>query len=477
MRTLLSGIILFIFCSHTRAQDDKPNVLFIMVDDLNDYVSVLQNYPDVKTPNLERLAKQSVVFENAHAAVPLCNPSRAAIMTGLNSNTLAIYNNKHVIGESEAAMQSTFLPELFKEQGYITLKAGKILHEAAKPDQTKMSKLWDEEKGLEAYGPRPTVPTIPQEVKKPRNFDYQEWTGPDTDFADVVNAEVTIERLGQSYDKPFFMALGFYRPHNPWTAPKRYFDRYPPAQEIKMPPVLENDLNDLPEEGKKIARRGPKLNQLKRVAHWNGVVRAYLACITFMDDQLGRVLDALEASEHADNTIIVLIADHGFHLGEKSHFAKSTLWERATRTLMMVKAPGVTAANTQSQQPVSLLDIYPTLVDLCGLPAPPQDLYGHSIKYLLEDPNARAKRYVNTAVDNRNFQSVRSTRWNYIDYGDGTGELYDMAADPNEWKNLWDAKKYANVRERLSMWLPQGDGKPDYERAQLLEESIDDVNK
>ncbi|WNJ20647.1 sulfatase [Pontibacter sp. G13] len=446
----------------------KPNVLFIAIDDLNDYVSLLQDYPGIQTPNLDKFAKQAMTFTNAHTAAPLCNPSRTAVLTGFGPNRTGIHSNKDKIQDSEIALAATFLPELFKAQGYLTLSAGKIFH--SQPGDERMKSIWDEELGPKDYGPRPLTPSIPKSFKRHKNFDYQAWTGPDTDFPDVVNTEITIQRLKQTYEKPFFMAMGYYRPHNPWTAPKRYFDMYP-LEEIQLPPVLDNDLDDLPAKGKKMAGDGLLFQQLKDSDHWRKTVQAYMACITFMDDQLGQLLDALAQSPHAENTIVVLFSDHGFHLGEKTHFAKHTIWERSARTLMMMKVPKLTQPNSQYSYPVSLLDLYPTLVDLCELEAPSQELFGHSLRYALADPTQPAKRYAITI--NTKGCSVRSKRWRYIDYGNGTGELYDLLNDPHEWANLWQKRTYSDIKRRLKTWVPSGAEIPNYEEAEFLETGTD----
>ncbi|WNJ20649.1 sulfatase-like hydrolase/transferase [Pontibacter sp. G13] len=471
MTTKFLRILIYCVClalsMHNRIgyTQQKPNVLFIAIDDLNDYVSLLQDYPGIHTPTLDQFAQQAVTFTNAHTAAPLCNPSRAALLTGLGPNHTDIYVNGDKVVNSPVALGSTFLPELFKQQGYQTISSGKIFH--ADLSSTRMGQIWDEEPGTKSYGPQPTSPNIPDSLQRPNWFDYQEWTGPDSDFPDVTNADTIISRLQQTHTQPFFMALGFYRPHNPWTAPKRYFDLYPAADSIEMPPRLPNDLEDVPSRGIQFAGGGADFDQIQASGHYEEVVRAYLASISFMDDQLGRVLDALNNSPYAGNTIVVLFSDHGFHWGEKSHFAKSTLWERATRTLLMIKAPQVSQSGAKYSGPVSLLDIYPTLVDLCSLQAPPQALYGHSLRYVLKDSTVEAQRYALTTI-RADMHAVRSDRWRYIDYGDGTGELYDLRCDPHEWNNLWGQPFYADVQQKLSTWLPQGANMPDYAQAQKL---------
>lgn len=244
------------------------------------------------------------------------------------------------------------------------------------------------------------------------------------------------------------MALGLYQPHTPWTAPKRFFDMYP-LDELKLPDILEDDLKDVPEIAKKWARQPVKLEDLKQINQWKPVLRAYMASISFVDYNLGRVLDALEQSHHRDNTFVVLWADHGFHMGKKKHFAKAALWEQTTKVLSMIRVPELHENGEIRNQPVNLLDLYPMLVELCNLSDPPQVLDGTSLVPVIEDENFDKEepsltyfKYGNTAV--------RRNNWRYIRYNNGSEELYDEQEDPKEWHNLVGQSEYEDIINKLS---------------------------
>jgi arylsulfatase A-like enzyme len=428
------------------------NVLFIAIDDLNDYLTLLEGYPGLKTPNIDRFAKSALTFRNAYCAGPVCNPSRTSLLTGVAPYKSGVYANPDHWHNSKPVMGATVLPEHFKANGYTTMWSGKIFH-GCRPPQDRLDAMWDDDEGHDGgYGPKTTVKHIPESVSRPPMFNYQVWDGLDTDFSDVVNADITAKRLQRTYDKPFFMAMGIYRPHNPWTAPKRFFDMYP-LDEIEMPPVLDNDLEDIPPIGIELAHYPVSRKELMETGHWRPLVRSYLASISFMDETFGKIIDALESSQYRDNTIVCAWADHGFHMGEKEHFAKYALWEKTTHSLLMYRVPGMTEAGAQCTTPVNLLDIYPTLNDLCGLPQTAHTLDGLSIRPLLENPNAAWERPAITTYPWGNH-AIRSERWRYIRYKDGTEELYDHQNDPNEWKNLAGDAQYDAVKREHAKWLP-----------------------
>lgn len=433
--------------------EEKPyNVLFIAIDDLNDYVSLLQDYPGLKTPNLEKFAKSAYTFTNAYTAAPACNPSRAAILTGRSPVKTGLYQNDDYFQNSSEAMASRLLPEQFKNNGYRTMWSGKLFHTGAKmeisrPDTKRMEAMWDDKRGHDGgYGPMP---------KENRGkhlsgfFNYQPWEGPEDDFPDIVNGNLTISRLKERHDRPFFMAYGLYRPHNPWTAPQRFFDMYP-LDKTQLPFVPENDLDDVPPVAREWVRNGERFANIREANEWKPIVRAYMSCISFMDYSLGRVLDALDNSPYRDNTIVVIWADHGFHLGEKHHFTKFALWEQTTHTLLMVRIPGMKGGELRSQ-PVNLLDLYPTLVDYCRLPSPPLD--GVSLRPVIEDDAYEREQPSMTFFINGSV-GMRSKDWRYIHYYDGTEELYDSNKDPREWNNLAGNKEYKHVIEDFKKWLP-----------------------
>jgi arylsulfatase A-like enzyme len=254
------------------------------------------------------------------------------------------------------------------------------------------------------------------------------------------------------------MVYGIFKPHNPWTAPKRFFDMHP-MESLVMPIVPEDDLDDIPAIGKEYAANPVNFHELKAAGQWKPIVQSYLACISFMDYCLGRVLDALEKSPHRDNTIVCLVADHGFHMGEKEHFTKYALWEKTTHTLYMWRVPGMTKPGSICEGTVNLLDLYPTFNELCGLPAVPQKFDGKSIVPLLKNPQADWNRpSVTTYL--QNDHAVRDDRWRYIRYHDGSEELYDHSKDPNEWTNLAGIPEFTPIKAKLVKWIPTTNADP-----------------
>jgi arylsulfatase A-like enzyme len=434
-------------------QKQKPNVLMIVIDDLNDYPEVLYDYPGLITPNLTKFAKTAVTFNHAYCAAPVCNPSRAAFLSGMAPYKTGVYDNNYPIEKSTVILESEFLPEHFKKNGYTTYTRGKIFHTI--PGEERFENMWDINEGKGNYGPNTKISHFPDSLGMHKNFDYLPWEGPESDHPDNITAEMTIDQLQKDHDKPFFITCGFYKPHNPWTAPKRFFDMYPLGS-LQMPPVLESDWDDLPEIAKSWAA-GPVdyYKILKETGQYAQIVRSYLACISFLDYNFGRLLDVLENSKYRDNTIVVVVADNGFHMGEKKHFAKYALWEKTTHILSIWRVPGMTKPNTICQRPVNLLDIYPTLNELCGLGAPVQDLDGHDIVPLLKNPDSEWK-YPSVTTYLKDNYAVRDERYRYIQYKDGSCELYDHLTDGNEYFNLLDsqADKYKDIVAKLKAYIP-----------------------
>ncbi len=420
---------------------EKPNVLFIAVDDLNDWTGVLGGYPGIETPNLDRLAGRGVLFTRAYCSAPACNPSRASLLTGVRPSTSGVYHNSQPW--RRALPDAVTLPQQFQAAGYRVWGGGKIYH-GAFPDPPS----WQE------YFKRPSDPQPKNRpvngIAKTGHFDWGPVAVADEEMSDAIVTSWGIDFLKQKQPQPFFLAVGLFRPHLPWYVPQQYFDKYP-LDSIKLPKVLENDLDDVPSIGQGFARLRDHRN-VTRTNNWEKAVQAYLASITFADAQVGRLLDALDASGYADNTIIVLWSDHGWHLGEKHHWRKFALWEEATRVTMMITAPGLTQPGGRCERTVSLLDIYPTLCDLCGLDKP-EALEGDSLKALLKDPAAEWTRPAVT-THGRNNHAARSERWRYIRYADGGEELYDHEADPLEWKNLAADERYAGVKAELEKYFP-----------------------
>ncbi len=430
------------------AAEARPNVLFIAVDDLNDWIGVLKGHPQSRTPNIDRLAGRGVLFTNAHCAAPACNPSRAALMTGIRPSTSGVYHNPQPW--RQALPDAVTLPQHFMQHGYTALGAGKIYH-GSYPDPPSWDTYFPSQTKNKPNDPLP--PNRPVNgIPKTGHFDWGPVDVEDAEMGDAQVADWVISQLQKEHDKPFFLACGIFRPHLPWYVPRKYFDRFP-VGEVLLPKVLPSDLDDIPPAGLKIARpQGDHRNVLEH-GQWHQAVQGYLAAIAFADTQVGRVIDALDDSPHAKNTILVFWTDHGWHLGEKQHWRKFALWEEATRTPLIFVVPSLTAAGRRCDRPVNLLDIYPTLVDVCGL-TPRKQLEGVSLKPLLQNPGESWDR-PSLTTHGRNNHALRSDRFRYIRYADGTEELYDHEEDPMEWKNLASDGDYQEIKQELAGWFPK----------------------
>jgi arylsulfatase A-like enzyme len=425
----------------------KPNVLFIAIDDMNDWIGCLGGNPDAKTPNLDHLAARGVNFTNAYCAAPACNPSRAALLTGILPSTSGVYINPQPW--RPAMPDAITIPQHFIAHGYKSIGRGKIYH-GSYPD--KNPGAWTEyiPKGND---PKPITRPDDKQMKKGGGTMFSApIDGKEEEMDDYKVASWTIKQLNRKHNKPFFLACGFYKPHMPWHAPKKYFDMYPP-ETLTLPNVKEDDLDDVPPIGKQMAKPDGDHKRITEAGYWRKALQGYLACISFTDTMVGRVIDALDNSPNKDNTIIVLWSDHGWHLGEKLHWRKFALWEEATHNLLFIIAPGVTKPKGRCSKPVNLIDIYPTLIDLCGLTAKPE-LAGQSLVPLLENPKRKWDRPALT-THGRDNHSLRSERWRYIQYSDGTEELYDHNNDEMEWTNLASDPKYADVKKDFAKWLPK----------------------
>jgi len=438
----------------TRADIDRPNVLFIAIDDLNDWIGALGGHPQAKTPNIDRLAERSVLFANAHCAAPACNPSRAALMTGIAPNQSGVYHNPQ---PWRPAMPDVItIPQHFSANGYWSAGSGKIYH-GRYPDPDSWDRYYPHQ--LENKFADPVPPERNVNGLGKGNFDWGPVCEPTTEMGDYKTAKWIAKQLGKEHEKPFFLACGIFRPHLPWYVPQKYFDQFP-LDAMELPEVLGNDLDDLPAVAIKVATSVGDHAAVVKGDQWKQAVQGYLASIAFADEQVGRVIEALDASPHKKDTVIVLWTDHGWHLGEKEHWRKFALWHRSTRTPLMISVPeGIPAMpdgsvkGRQSTQPASLLDIYPTLIELCGLP-PKTELSGMSLVPMLRNPELKTDRAIVT-TNGRNNHAIRDTRWRYIRYSDGSEELYDHDADPNEWTNLAGNPEYASTITRMSKWLPQ----------------------
>ena len=432
----------------TAMKDQPPNVLFIPIDDLNDWTGFQGGHPQSKTPNLDRLAARGVVFDRAYCAAPACNPSRVALLTGLRPSTTGIYVNPQPWRPALPGVVT--LPQHFMANGYHVIGGGKVFH-GRYPDDASWHHYF-----RKSGDPKP----VPEVLKDPRSrAGGIVWGVLDVDDSLMDDYKVTswaVDYLKQKHDKPFFLACGIFRPHMPWQVPRKYYDMYPP-ETVVLPEVPEDDLKDIPPAGLKIAKPEGDHARMLKTGNWRHAVQAYLASIAFVDGQIGRLLDALDQSPHADNTIIVLWGDHGWHLGEKQHWRKFALWEEATRAPLIFVAPGLTSPGSVCRRPVDFMNVYPTLADLCGLPVG-EHLDGVTMRPLLENPQVKWERPALTTHGRLNH-AIRSERFRYIRYADGSEELYDHQTDPMEWKNLADAPRLAKTKTDLKIWLPKTNAK------------------
>jgi choline-sulfatase len=451
LRFLLASLTVFLLSCATESEPvSRPNILFIAIDDLNDWVGPLGGHPQVQTPNMDLLAGRGVTFTNAHTQAPLCNPSRTSVMTGLRPSTTGIYGLAPWFRAVDEFADRVTLPQHFEQHGYTTYSTGKIYHGGygRKEGDTEFQLL----------GPGASVGVRPETklVNTPSDNPLVDWgvfPHEDEDKGDWQVASWAVEQLEGDIQEPFFLSAGFFLPHVPLYATQKWFDLYP-EDTLKLPPVLREDRDDTPRFSWYLHWKlpEPRLRFLEENDQWKNKVRSYLASISFVDSQVGRVLDALEASGHADDTIVVLWSDHGYHLGEKLISGKNTLWDRSTRVPLIFAGPGV-SEGVDVQSPAELLDMYPTLVELAGLTMR-DDLEGQSLAPQLRDRAAARTRPAIT-THNHDNHGVRSERWRYISYADGSEELYDMEADPNEWRNLIGDPQFTDVVEQHRRWLPE----------------------
>jgi arylsulfatase A-like enzyme len=443
----LSLLSIFSTKSFAKPQTEKPNVLFISIDDLNDWIGCMGGHPNTKTPNLDRLAQRGVLFTNAHCSAPVCNPSRVSLMTGIKPSTSGVYVNKQEWRENPVLENRVTLPQHFMENGYTAIGSGKIYH-LAYPHPESWDDYWPSKENTKPNDPTPQNRPL-NGFPSASNFDWGPVDVPKEQMSDWQVADWVISQLQKEHEKPLFLGCGFYRPHLPWYVPQEYFDRFP-LDEIVLPEINPDDLDDVPPAGVKIANS--LHNKVIEYDQYKQAVQGYLACISFTDDCVGRVLDALDNGPHKDNTVIVLWSDHGWHLGEKLHWKKFALWEEATHNVLMFVAPGVTKNSDHNDQPVSLLDIYPTLIELCGLTNRP-GLEGSSLVPFLKDSTLQWDRPALCTYKYKNH-ALRFNRWRYIQYEDGTEELYDHDNDPLEWTNLALDSEYLDIKDELKNWLP-----------------------
>ena len=463
------SILIFILVSHivSNAQTGHPiagkkyNVLFIVSDDLN-YDMHCYGNPFVKTPNLDRLTARAIRFDRAYNQYPLCGPSRASFLTGYRPDKTKVANLR--ISFRKALPNAVTLPQLFKNSGYYSGRVGKIFHYSV-PDDIGTNGLDDSVSWTERRNPKGRDKTDQAKVTNltPKRYlgsalAYLIADGTDEEQTDGMVATDAIDMMTKHKDEPFFLGVGFFRPHCPYIAPKKYFDMYPQDQ-VPLPEERPDDWNNKPEVAMYTNPLNWGLSKDKR----REALRAYYASITFMDAQVGRVLDALEKLKLTDNTIIVFMSDHGYNVGQHGQWMKENLFEHAARTPLIIAVPGLTKGKS-TKGIVEFVDIYPTLTELCGLQAP-DDLQGKSLLPLLQNPKKSWNRPAYTQIDRRAFpepsvksafgRSVRTERWRYTEWDEGQAgvELYDYQKDPNEFNNLAMDPKYASVVKEMAVLL------------------------
>ncbi len=440
---------------------NKPNILFIAVDDMNDWTTLFDKDNPIKTPNLERLAARGTFFNRAYCTVPACNPSRTSILTGLYPSTSGVYGNGN--SWKELLPDVVTLPQYFQKNDYATIGAGKIFHHGGTGTDRQDNPSFDQFFELKIHSGAPEKNHngyVKGDGHSALSRTAWDWGNHDVD---KQTDEFTVEFVNQIMaahpkEKPLFLAAGIYRPHLPFWAPSSTFKRYP-LDQVQLPPNPANDLDDVPKIGIQMSRTegfiwdGTTAAEENSVGSLKKMVQSYQAASDYSDEMVGRLLDQLDATDRADNTIIVLWSDHGYHLGDKQACVKFTLWEKANRVPFIIVAPGITKPGTVCSSPVSLIDIYPTLIELAGLPEK-SNLDGQSLVPLLKDPQMSWDRPARM-TQRRGNHAIRSDRWRYIHYQDGTEELYDHNNDPWEWKNLAKDPEYAPVIAEHKKWLPK----------------------
>ena len=467
MKTFMLALALCLLCVVGKIEGkdhnqpaEKPNVLFIAIDDLNDWTGILKGNPQARTPHIDKLGSQGVVFTNAHCTAPACGPSRATIMTGIRPLTSGNYVNRSSLTRNPILNNSVLLPEFFQQNGYYVCGAGKLFHGNHFKREVKG-------RGFDEFYPSKEQDLPPWEFKfsKPQPLSgvkgisrYADWGPyhPDITIEDTCDGKTAKwaeeKLLGGELKEPFFLGAGIFEPHLPNYTLQKYFDMFP-LDEIELPEgYREDDLEDVPGASAKMTH--PRwFKKIKDAGQWKHAMQAYLACTAMVDDLIGQIVGALEKSKYADNTIIVLWSDHGWQLGEKERWAKYSLWERATRVNLVWVAPGVTKPGSTCAKPVNLLDIYPTLASLTDCEPPERQLEGNDLSVLIKNPEAPWDKTSLTTFGYKNY-SIRSERYRYIVYADGTEELYDHEKDKWEWHNLTDSPEYADVRKEMQKGIP-----------------------
>ncbi len=464
----------------------RPNIIFIAIDDINDWVGPMSGNKQAITPNMDKFVQNgAMVFKNAVTAAPICGPSRSAILSGFLPSTSGVYGNAHNMLYSDIIKNNPTLPEYFSLNGYHTLSNGKIFHKhgtengltdfgAWAYDEFARARRYNKDVVNKKYVTSSKAGMI-NGVKKPEYQDKKSklsWGATEDTFEETVDyavADWAKKQLNREFDKPFFMSVGFIKPHLPWFVPQEFFEMYK-LDDIEDILIKEDDLDDIVSvSNKNMFEPSNEYKWIKKHNLAKEATRAYLASISFVDKCLGLVLDALEKSNYADNTIVVIWGDHGWHLGEKLRYLKNTLWSEAIKTPLFVKLPSMKNA-MYSDQTVSLIDLYPTLINLANLPQK-ENLDGHNFSELLRAPSANWE-YPGVTVS-VNGTSVLTNDFHFIQYLDGGEELYEVKKDPMEWNNLIYDAKYQNIIENLRKYIPKTRKEPSKERYKKPKNYVD----
>jgi len=470
MKTKLLITLLILAAGSLFAAENRPNILMIAIDDLNDWIGAYGGHSQIKTPHMDRLAGRSMVFRNASCAGPVCGPSRSALLSGFLPSTTGIYGNGNNMLRSEIVQTHATLPEYFTKNGYVTISSGKIFHKHTTSSGFDHGQwaydVWQQESGgggmrEETLYAREKGIIAGKKIKDPK---FTERGGTPFEWASTREGkEVTKDyktakwfegQLEKDHDKPFFMLMGISNPHLTWVVPQEYFDLYD-LDTLIVPEYRLDDLDDIVDaRGRKMFSPSDDFMWVQHYGLHKEATRAYMAATSYADECVGVVLDALDKSKYADNTIVILWGDHGWHLGEKLRFRKAALWRESTQLPLLVHLPGMDERQDCFRN-VNLLDLYPTLIELCGLPG--KKLDGKSFKPLLEDPSLEWTPALTTR--GKGSHSVISEKWHYITYDNGVEELYDLGKDPMEWTNLANSKspEYHQVKAYLRSFLPEHD--------------------
>ena len=472
MKHFIRSALLFLSLTAVANSDDRPNVIFFAVDDMCDWVGPMGN-GQAQTPNMDALAKRGVTFMNAHSPGVYCAPSRTAIFTGRYASTTGCYGTE-IYYHDHPDLQP--LQVSFQRSGYATFGSGKLFHhreghldrrgwdEFFVRNQTLRKKGWRIETWPMAENerdvpfPNPFPASVYNAGKQVKGGLFLEWGSipneKEEEMADTRRVNYACDILKQKHNKPFFLAVGLYSPHFPNYAPQKYFDLYDRDQ-IRTPTYKQNDLEDLPAKirRQKENRKRQHHDKLVKLNAAEDAIHGYLACVSYADAMLGRVLETLENSPYADNTIVVLWSDHGYHHGEKGHWGKHTLWERTSNVPFIWSGPGVSKMATVDST-VSLIDMYPTFIDLCRLDSV-DGLEGRSLAKTLIEPSTANDRDVYLPYLTPGAYAVINQDWRYIHYDDDSEELYNVRKDPNEWNNLASKQSMDRVKEKLRKSVPK----------------------